>query len=208
MKNIFKKIFQLVLILIISILLTYLLFTIKDFYLWYNNNMQFSLLNSPEEQLSQLNKENINELGEIITNLSVTFNNSLSGTEYEEYNSTGISAWYVFQIDINNILNANIDLALLFGVIITIAYIVITNRKITNMLKLIIGYLGIIIIVPPIYVYIHTGRFWNLATMYIYSMPEVFYIIYTILFVIIFIINYKANLKLVKELNKTIDIKK
>ena len=105
---------------------------------------------------------------------------------------------------IKTIIYKNISFSIFFGILLTIAYIVITNKRMSNFTKFLIGYISIIIVFPPLYMYSYTGRFWDLATMYIHSMSKYFYIIYTILFFIIYIVNYKINSRISKELNEAL----
>ena len=196
-----KRLIRIFIILIISILSSYFTLTIKDFCIWCNN-MQFSFVNTDEEQLKNLDAQKIQYLGESIEGVSKSIEENLKGTEYEKYNSLGITVWKIFQLQMNNIVKGNITKAVFMGSIITFAYIIITNSKMSVALKFAIGYVGIMIIYPPIYMYSYTGRLWNIITMYVYNVPKSFYIIYTVIFVVMYIINYKIGSKLTNELNK------
>ena len=96
---------------------------------------------------------------------------------------------------------ANINISIISGV--AIAYLVITCRRISTILKFIIGYFGIMIVVPPIYMYTWTYRFWDIGSTYS-NMPKYFYIGYTAIFVIMYIVNYKIGVKMTEELNQNI----
>ena len=203
MKEYIKSALKILVILIASIMLTYLILKVKDFYLWCNK-MQFSLIEKDDKQIEELDKEKIDNLGLSIYEYSVGIAKDYKGTEYEEYNALGIAIWQKFQMYMKNIVRGNISFSIFFGILLTIAYIVITNKRMSNFTKFLIGYISIIIVFPPLYMYSYTGRFWDLATMYIHSMSKYFYIIYTIIFFIIYIVNYKINSRISKELNEAL----
>lgn len=197
-----KNLMKIFIVLLISILISYLVLTIKDFTLWCNK-MQFSFINTEEEQLKNLDAEKIQYLGESIEGVSKSIREEFKGTEYEKYNALGITIWKTFQQQINDIVKGNVSISIILGIIITVAYIAITTSKISNALKFLIGYLGIMIIFPPLYMYIYTGRLWDFMTVYVYNAPKVFYIVYTLIFVVMYVINYNINSKFAIELNKT-----
>ena len=198
-----KNIIKIFIILVLAVLTSYLVLTIRDFTLWCDK-MQFSFVNTEEEQFKNLDVEKIQYLGESINGVSMSIEESFKGTEYEKYNSLGITIWKTFQLQMNDIVKGNINMSVILGVIITVAYIVITNSKISNSLKFVIGYLGIMIIFPPLYMYIYTGRLWDIMTMYVYNVPKTFYILYTLIFVVMYFVKYNINSKFVTELNRTI----
>lgn len=198
-----KNIIKIFIVLVFAVLTSYLVLTIRDFTLWCNK-MQFSFINTEEEQLNNLDVEKIQYLGESIKGLSVAIEENFKGTEYEKYNSLGITIWKTFQLQMNDIVKGNVNMSLVLGVAITLAYIVITSSKISNSLKLLIGYFGIMIIFPPLYMYMYTGRLWDIMTMYVYNAPKAFYIVYTLIFVVMYVIKYNINSKFTTELNRTI----
>ena len=69
-----------------------------------------------------------------------------------------------------------------------------------------IGYFGVILVVPHIYMYSYTYRLWNFITPY-KAMPIYFYIGYTLIFVGMYITNYIVGINMTKKLNQVINSK-
>lgn len=214
MKSIAKKIFKTILVFIISTIILYLGFTLTNFYAWCNENQLF--VNS-DTLLSELDRNKIQELGDSIGKYAQILEDSLDKSYYEEnsdyhslaeyYNPLGFSIWSHLQLVVKELLNKYFMISILSGVAIAIAYAVITSKKMNNILKVIIGYLGVMLIVPPIYMYSWTYRFWDIPVTY-RNTPMYFYIGYTAIFILMYVINYQIGVKMAKELNETIQVNK
>lgn len=202
MKEYIKSVLKILVILIASIMLTYLILTVKDLLLWYDE-MQFDYIEKGKS-ISEIDENIFDDLGMNTYEYIDSVKDEIVGTELEKYNVLGLAIWQIMFLYIKTIIYKNISFSIFFGILLTIAYIVITNKRMSNFTKFLIGYISIIIVFPPLYMYSYTGRFWDLATMYIHSMSKYFYIIYTILFFIIYIVNYKINSRISKELNEAL----
>lgn len=203
------------LILVASIIIIYLVLTITAFYSWCKENQINMFLNS-DELLLHLDSGKIQELGEGIGNFAQLMEEELQHGEYEEgyhslaeyYDPLGYSVWIYMQMGISEVLNQYFTISILAGIAVAIAYIVITSKKMNNILKIAIGYVGVMLIVPPIYMYSWTYRFWGILETYRNSgVPKYFYIGYTAIFVLMYFINYKIGVKMTKDLNQTMNNK-
>ena len=215
MKLIFKKLAKILLVLIASIIITYLVLTIKDVIAWCNKN-QIILFGKDYSSniLEKIESKEIQEIGDSVNALYKMLEDSLDESYYEEdsnyhsiaeyYDPLGFAVWRYMQGGIGDISARYIRISILSGFSITIAYVVITSKKMNNILKLLVGYLGVMLLFPPVYMYSYTYRFWDFATTYIYAAPKYFYIGYTIVFVLIYVINYKIGKKMANDLNNTI----
>lgn len=210
MKSIVKKILKTLLVFIISTIIIYLVLTITDFYHWGKENQMFINM---DRLLEELDSAKIQELGDGIGDYAKLLEDSLDTSYYEEnsdyhslaeyYDPLGFSVWVHIHREIEEILNKDM-ISIVSGLAIAIAYAVITSKKINHILKFAIGYFVPILMVPPIYMYSWTYRFWDIGHTY-QSMPKYFYIGYTAIFILMYIINYKIGVKMAKELNQTIE---
>lgn len=211
MKSILKKIFKTFMLFAISTIIIYLLFTVSSFYKWCHKN-QISIVNHSDDLLTYLDSDKIQELGERINLSYQVMKDSLDPSYYEEnsnyhslaeyYDPLGFCVWSYMQEEISWILNKYLIISILSGLSIAIAYLVITT-KIKPILKFTIGYFGVMLVIPPIYLYSWTYRFWDILQTY-RSTPIYFYIGYTIIFILMYILNYQIGKKMTKELNQTI----
>lgn len=204
MKNIINNLFKLIVVLILSIMITYFLMTIKDFIIWFDR-MQISLIRTENEQLAYLKEEEINYIGKIVEGTSNSIEEYFKDTEYEKYDTVGLAVWRMLQAQVHNIMLKNIHFSIVIGMSITISYIIIFNRNIRPLLKFILGYLSLLIIIPPIYMYSYTGRFWDFSTMYLRGISVYFYIIYTLIVLIMIFFNHKKGIKISKQLNEELE---
>lgn len=213
MKIILKKSIILLVIFIISTTFIYLIFTFQLFYEWGNKNFLFI----SRESIDNLNSERIEQIGYQVGTYTELLEESLKEvSEYENvhsiaeyYNPLGFSVWSFMHNDVYLILKTPIQISIILGTTITIAYFLITNNKISNAFKIIIGYISMMLIAPQILFYLQNGRLFNILLAY-YKTPriECFYIIYTVMFILIYIINYKIGKNIAKELNATIGKRK
>lgn len=210
MKLIGKKILKTLFVFIISTIIIYLVLTITAFYKWGKENQMFI---NRERLLVELDSEKIQELGDWVGNYEKVLEDSLDKSNYEEnsdyhtiaeyYDPLGLSVWTYIYIELEEILSKYV-ISILSGVAITIAYVIISSKKMNPILKFAIGYFGPMLMIPPIYMYSWTYRFWDIFYTY-NSMPKYFYIGYTAIFVLMYVVNYRVGVKMAGKLNQTIE---
>lgn len=210
MKSIIKKILKTLFVFIISTIIIYLVLTITAFYHWGKENQMFINM---DRLLVELDSEKIQELGDGIGNYEKVLEDSLDKSYYEEnsdyhslaeyYDPLGFSVWTYIHMEMEDILNKGV-ISVLSGISITIAYVIITSKKMNSILKIAIGYFGPMLIIPPIYMYSWTYRFWDIFQTY-RNMPKYFYIGYTVVFILMYIINFRIGVRMTRELNQTIE---
>lgn len=221
MKQFIKRGLKTILVFIISTIVIYVGFTAKDFYKTCKENQLYLFGNKYNEDIAKLDKDKIKELGDSVELYKEILEQSANESKYKDdgqehyigdghehslgefYDPLGFSIWSFIQVELTQITTKYINISIISGVAIAIAYLVITCRRISTILKFIIGYFGIMIVVPPIYMYTWTYRFWDIGSTYS-SMPKYFYIGYTAIFVIMYIVNYKIGVKMTEELNQNI----
>lgn len=211
--RIFKKIMKTLLVFICSTIIIYFLFTIPSFYKWCNDNQLVLYKNGEEmsEEFLKLDSAKIQEIGDFVRKFSKIMEESLEETANdgddnthslaEYYDPVGYSVWIYMQDGMYNVTISHIGLSILLGIGITIEYIVISSKKLNNILKFVIGYLGVMFIIPPILQYNHFYR-WIGLPFGVELKP--FYIVYTIVFAIAYITNYVVGVRMAKKLNDTI----
>lgn len=217
MKPVLKKILKIGSVFIISVIIIYLVFTSININNWCKENQ----INLFMRDYSKLNIKNIDSnkiqnIGDSVGTYAELLQNSLDESDYEldgEYHSLaeyfnplGFSVWVYMQTGISKIFTQHIKISIISALAITLAYIIITSKKINDILKFIIGYFGVILIIPSIYVYSFTHKLWGVFQTY-YATPKWFYIGYTAIFIIMYIANYKIGIKMSKELNQAINKK-
>ena len=226
MKTFFKKLLKTVLIFILSAIILYCALTGIAFYRWCTNN-QINLFDSNygEDIFAHLDSDKIQELGDSIGGFAELMKDGLNESPYandgevhsindghshliaEFYDPLGYSIWVHLQSALNEIFTKYILISFLLGAAIAIAYAVITSKKVNIILKVVIGYIAIILLVPQILMFSITHNLYfatNLSAVYFNSGLTYFYIGYTILFILMYVINYIIGKKMTKELNETI----
>lgn len=222
-----KKILKLILLFVFSTSIIYLTLTLGRFINWCNKN-QIPLFKHDDARgayIINLDKEKIQEIGNNVGVYQEAMEQSLAESPYkneleehtltdghthtlgEFYDSLGFSVWAYVDREIQDIVECYTVISILLGMSILIAYVVITNRKMKSIFKFIVGYLGVILIIPPIYKYSYTYKFWDISEMYFDISSIKFYIVYTVIFVLIFIINFIIGKKMAQELNEAIKSK-
>lgn len=216
MKSLMKKLLKILLIFTISSLIIYIFLTVKDFLKISEKYQLFPIYVVREDGFD---KEMIQELGDEITlfaNMieeSAVYKNDgqnhFIGDGHEHtigdfYDPIGYSAWSLLYANVYNLFSSYISISIALGIVIAIAYGIITSKNINKVLKFIIGYVGVIIVFPPLYMYSWTGRFWDFKAMYLNGDSTFFYLAYTIIFILICLINYVISKKITKSLNKAI----
>lgn len=216
MKSLMKKLLKILLIFTISSLIIYIFLTAKDFLKISEKYQLFPIYVVREDGFD---KEMIQELGDEITlfaNMieeSAVYKNDgqnhFIGDGHEHtigdfYDPIGYSAWSLLYANVYNLFSSYISISIALGIVIAIAYGIITSKNINKVLKFIIGYVGVIIVFPPLYMYSWTGRFWDFKAMYLNGDSTFFYLAYTIIFILICLINYVISKKITKSLNKAI----
>ena len=206
-----KKILKTGFVFITSSIILYLVLTLTAFYGWCKENQIFV---DQDQLLAQLDRSKIQELGNLIGTGEKVLKESLEEprkegehTLAEYYDPLGFSVWRYLQMEIQEIVCQFIVLSILSGGAITIAYLIITSKKMNAILKIAIGYFGVMLVIPPIYMYSWTYRFWDVFLSY-KMMPYYFYIGYTIMFVVMYVVNYRIGVKMTKELNQMVENKK
>lgn len=222
MKVFFNKIGIALIIFIISTILIYMTFTINKFLNWCNEN-QISLFNtniSDEYILKNIDKNKLDMLGENIGNYARSLEENKeniylvddhsfflteNGESYaiaEHYNPIGYSIWSYLQGGLSSIFSIYIKFSIFVGLAISFAYIIITNKKINNILKFAIGYFGVALVIPQLYFYSVANQFGGLDAYKIWNIW--FYVFYTLIFIIIFVTNYIISANITSKLNQKI----
>ncbi|MCI8548722.1 MAG: hypothetical protein HFJ38_07565 [Bacilli bacterium] len=215
MKPILKKMLRALLIFVISAIIIYLVPTLINFNNWCKEN-QLNLFMSDYYDIRNIDSNKIQNIGDSVSTYLEVLENSLDKTNYEQdsnyhslaeyFNPLGFSVWSYMQEGLNRIFTQYIVISILSGIAIVIAYIIITSKKMNNILKFFIGYFGIMLIIPPIYMYCFTYRFWDIFQTYS-TTPKWFYIGYTAIFILMYVVNYKIGVKMSRELNQAINKK-
>ncbi len=215
MKPILKKMLRALLIFVISAIIIYLVPTLINFNNWCKEN-QLNLFMSDYYDIRNIDSNKIQNIGDSVSTYLEVLENSLDKTNYEQdsnyhslaeyFNPLGFSVWSYMQEGLNRIFTQYIVISILSGIAIVIAYIIITSKKMNNILKFFIGYFGIMLIIPPIYMYSFTYRFWDIFQTYS-TTPKWFYIGYTAIFILMYVVNYKIGVKMSRELNQAINKK-
>lgn len=217
MKKILAKIVKLIFVFIVSSLIIYFTFTLITFVKWCKINNIPLFINQKNIQkyiLNELDSNYIENLGKSVIEIKEGMENSLDKKNYdgsenyssiaEMYDSMGYAIWFQNAIEINNISIQHIPISVILGVVADLLYLLITNKDISYTNKFLIGYLSIILLFPPIYLYSWTYRIWSFKDTYLSYDAKRFYIVYFIVFFIVFIINYKINKNITNNLNKEI----
>ena len=202
-------------IFVISAIIIYLVPTLINFNNWCKEN-QLNLFMSDYYDIRNIDSNKIQNIGDSVSTYLEVLENSLDKTNYEQdsnyhslaeyFNPLGFSVWSYMQEGLNRIFTQYIVISILSGIAIVIAYIIITSKKMNNILKFFIGYFGIMLIIPPIYMYSFTYRFWDIFQTYS-TTPKWFYIGYTAIFILMYVVNYKIGVKMSRELNQAINKK-
>lgn len=218
MKNFFAKTLKTILIFIISTLIVYNCFILKN-YIKVSKEYQIGYVSY--NNIVNLDKEKIEGLGnsvKIFSDLMEEESKKIpeekssvvteDGKQYSLsnlYNPLGFAVRTHLDKVLREIFEEDLNISIYIGLTITFAYIIITAKRLNGIAKFIIGYLGIMIIFPPLYMYSWTGRFWELSTMYWYGANKIFYLIYTLIFLWMYIINYVISSKITKDLNEIVN---
>ena len=212
MKTITKKILKSLLVFVITSFAIYSLLTISYFIKWANENELMPY--KAEEEILKMDSETIKGIGNSVKQMEEVMNNSLMEPRTdgqhvlaEYYDPLGFSVWSYMNSGIQRIFNTStIILSILAGIGTTIAYLTITSKKLNIAIKIFIGYFGVILIVPHIYMYSYTYRLWDFITPY-KAMPIYFYIGYTLIFIAMYITNYIIGKKMTEKLNQAVKSK-
>lgn len=214
MKPVVMKTLKTLLIFSVSTITIYMVFTIGYFFSWCNDKQINLFVNDIASEIPNLDKEKVQELGDYVGDYAQLLEDSIEEQNNEEsgsyiiaehFDPLGFSVWSYLREVIIEILDRYDTISIFLGLATTIAYTTVTSKKVNNILKFVIGYLVPMLIIPPMYTYFWTFRFWNIYEMYSRGIPKVFYIVYTAIFLLIFIINYIVGIRMASALNKTIE---
>ncbi len=220
MKTIFKKLFKILLIFILCSLVLYCTLTAITFYRLFDA-IDIHLF-SDTSRLPDSDK--IQRIGDTVEPYLNVLEEELAKSPYlndgqehtitdghmhtlgEFYDPLSFAIWAHLQNAFHYIFTKYILISILSGAAIAIAYAVITSKKINVILKVVIGYVAIILLVPQIITFSITHNLsfaTNISAVYINSGLTYFYIGYTVLFILMYVINYMIGKKMTKELNET-----
>ncbi len=204
--NVLKKFLKAICLLIASSLIIYLVFTISAFIGWCNEN-QISIVDHSDDMLEYLDPDKIQGIGNLVGTMEQVMKDSLQDNSYhslaEDYDPLGFSVWSYMNMGIQDVLTKYLTISILLGFSIAIAYVVITSKKLNAILKIAIGYFGILLIIPYVYMYSYTYRFWSFSETF-HATPKYFFILYTVIFLVMYLINYLIGKNMAKNLNQTI----
>lgn len=212
MKSLVKELLKIVIVFVFCLVLIYLYLTIKEFFSWCDTIGIKPFKNNFFETIEELDVDAVNTYGQ---NISDTIENMKESAEvyYAEhpeetstldfFSSIGYVVVSDLQRNIYHIVSSNVRISIFLSIAITVGYFIITKKNIGNVLKFVVGYILVLIVIPPIYMYSTTNRFWSLREMYLGGTPKNFYITYTIIFIAMFVINYIVSKNLVNKLNET-----
>ena len=145
--NVLKKFLKAICLLIASSLIIYLVFTISAFIGWCNEN-QISIVDHSDDMLEYLDPDKIQGIGNLVGTMEQVMKDSLQDNSYhslaEDYDPLGFSVWSYMNMGIQDVLTKYLTISILLGFSIAIAYVVITSKKLNAILKIAIGYFGIL----------------------------------------------------------------
>ncbi len=221
MRTILKKLLKILLIFLLSTVLLYCALTGAAFYHWCDT-IDIQLFSD----MSRLpDSDKVQRIGDTVEPYLNVLEEELEKSPYlndgqehsitdghihtlgEFYDPLSFAIWAPLQIALHDIFTKYILISILISAAIAIAYTVITSKKINVILKVVIGYVAIILLVPQILMFSITHNLYfatNISAVYVNSGLTYFYIGYTILFVLMYVINYIIGKKMTKELNETI----
>lgn len=222
MKKAIIKLIKTLFVCFLSIFIIYLFLTTKYAFEVFNElDIKLNIFGNMTP-LTDVNPETLDKLGNEIESFADLMSEEASKSIYkndgqthslndghihsigEFFNPTGYSAWQLLNFLIINILSNCTNISIALGIVTALAYAIITSKSLNNILKLILGYIGIILIFPPIYIYAWTFRFWSIKEMYFNNDSKTFYITYTLIFILVYIINYLIGKFMTNKLNKAI----
>ena len=220
MKTIFKKLLKILLIFILCSLILYCTLTAITFYRLFDA-IDIHLF-SDTSRLPDSDK--VQRIGDTVEPYLNVLEEELAKSPYlndgqehtitdghihtlgEFYDPLSFAIWAHLQNAFDYIFTKYILISILSGAAIAIAYAVITSKKINIILKIIIGYVAIILLIPQILMFNITHNFYfagDISAVYFNSGLTYFYIGYTILFILMYVINYIIGKKMTKKLNET-----
>ncbi len=204
--NIVKKLLKTICLFIASSLIIYLIFTISSFIGWCHEN-QISIVDHSNDLLAYLDPDKIQEIGHFVGLSEQVMKESLEDNTYpslaEYYDPLGFSVWSYMNMGIRDALTNYLTLSILLGFSIAIAYLVITSKRLNSFIKIAVGYFGVMLLIPYVYMYSYTYRFWSISETF-HGTPKYFYILYTLIFLAMYLVNYFIGKNMTKNLNQTI----
>ncbi|MBQ7410097.1 MAG: hypothetical protein IJW20_01795 [Clostridia bacterium] len=223
MKNFLIKLLKILLVFVLSTMIIYTFFTLKKLinlsnkyqisifgHMTYIYELDTEMINNLSEEVKQMNQfaELLREEAENSIYKNDGLEHSLGDghihTFGEFFDPVGFSAWSLLQSTVYNIFAEYIRISIALGIVVAVTYGIISSKKVNKVLKFIIGYIGVMLAFPPLYMYSWTGRFWDFKAMYLNGDSKFFYFAYTIIFLLICLTNYIISKKMTKELNNAI----
>ena len=193
MKTIFKKLLKILLIFILCSLILYCTLTAITFYRLFDA-IDIHLF-SDTSRLPDSDK--VQRIGDTVEPYLNVLEEELAKSPYlndgqehtitdghihtlgEFYDPLSFAIWAHLQNAFDYIFTKYILISILSGAAIAIAYAVITSKKINTILKIVIGYVAIILLVPQILMFSVTHNFYlagNISAVYFNSDLTYFYI--------------------------------
>lgn len=224
MKRFVKKILKTLFVTILAIFVLYFSLTLRIFCQWCDYNQIDLFKTSDVDSRLNMDPEKVEDIGNYVTLVYEMYEQGKEDSPYKDdleghsmldghehtfgdfYDPMGLAVIAYVDGGLSTVANQYIGISIFVGIGIGVAYTVITCKKINNLLKIAIGYFGVILIIPPLYMYSWTYRFWSLSEMY-GSISKWFYIGYTAIFALIYTINYISGKKMANDLNEVINNK-
>jgi hypothetical protein len=190
-----KTILKNLLIFIIVTLIIFFTFTTKKFIDLCNEYQIQIFCTNGSGSIDPEKKENLypfklRSLGAAIINMS-----ELSETDStDQYDTNGYALWAEMQIAVYEITQYWL-LSIFLGIAITFGYNIALSKKMNKVLKIIVGYILPIIVMPTLYYLIRNSR-----EIFVEQNKLIYFgIIYTVVFIAINITNYVINKNSIKE---------
>lgn len=187
-----KKIFiNAVIIFIVS---TFIIYALLSFFKLQNycDKYQIELFITHEIDTNNLDEFKLKAQGEYIERFKDLIN---TDPNLSKYDFTGYTFWLQMQAFIGDIFNYYMYISFLLGLSISIGYIVVNISKLKVFLKILIGYILPVIILPIIYILIFKLTYNPFMTNIDRNKNILLFIIsYTVIFIILFVIHKKKKI--------------
>ncbi len=184
-----KFILKNLLLFVVITILIFFAFTTKTFYSYCKENqLKMFCPNGyggiPQEQTENLDEPTIRSLGTAISGMTDLAQDDSS----DKYDANGYALWTLKQIDVFEITQYYM-LSIFLGLSITFGYNIILSEKFNKILKVLVGYVLPVVIMPVLYFLIrrNNGDFFEVNKLIEFG------IIYTIIFAVMYIVEIKSK---------------